>query len=96
MALRDEFVEMASARMLDESGRQAYYDLVRRFDEAVDQSIRNQYLLGATQNSVSSVSASKTPDYVFQGRLSQLAYSGITKGRRTSMARYLEVSALWV
>ncbi len=50
LALRDEFVEMASARMLDESGRQAYYDLVRRFDEAVDQSIRNQYLLGALRN----------------------------------------------
>jgi DNA-binding GntR family transcriptional regulator len=50
LALKAEFVDMASARMLDESGRQGYYDLVRRFDEAIDQSVSNQYLLGALRN----------------------------------------------
>lgn len=43
--LRAEFQSAAS--LLDEPGRVAYYDLVRRFDEAMDDAIGNPYLVTA-------------------------------------------------
>lgn len=44
-ALREEFAH--AAELLTDPRRSAYYDLVRRFDEAVDTAAGNAYLTGA-------------------------------------------------
>lgn len=44
-ALRDEFRDAAD--LLADPSRHAYYDLVRRFDQAMDEAVDNAYLVGA-------------------------------------------------
>lgn len=43
-ALRDEFRD--AGHLIARPGREAYYDLIRRFDEAVDDAVGNAYLVG--------------------------------------------------
>lgn len=45
--LEREFVEVPALLAHDDSDRSAYFDLVRRFDDAVDDAVQNDYLTGA-------------------------------------------------
>ncbi|EPR75287.1 Propionate catabolism operon transcriptional regulator of GntR family [Leifsonia rubra CMS 76R] len=45
--LEREFAAVPDLLARDDSDRSAYFDLVRRFDEAVDDAVANDYLIGA-------------------------------------------------
>lgn len=46
-SLQDELREVPSLLASSDPSRQAYYDLVARFDDAVDEAVSNPYLVGA-------------------------------------------------
>ncbi len=48
-ALQDEFREVPALLADPDPGRHAYYDLVARFDAAVDEAVRNPFLVAALQ-----------------------------------------------